>query len=1525
LICLPIYGLAQEHVCGSDILLQNKIDNDTAIQSIIDSKNSRIRYELSMLNPKKKGKVTQQLKSGSTGANFVIPVVVYIVHKGTAIGVDANITESRVTAQIDQLNSDFSNYGFQFCLARKQGANSLPGTGINPGIIRVNDTALSDHDMLNEETALKATSTLPNSKYLRIWVVNDIIGPSGQGVGGYGTFPGVGLPANDGIVMEYTLFGDHNSIVYAGATQGKVLTHEVGHWLDLYHTFQGGCPGTSSLPCDMQGDLCCDTPPVASPNSGCPSIGSINSCSGSSTDLTDNHMDYTYSDCHYNFTVNQESRMLAATSALRSILVSSSNLAYTDVGCTNGVIAAFYADNYNPCFGNSVTFTATSVPGATYSWDFGDGSGTILTGNPVSYTYSTSNSAFTVTLTVTSGTTVLSETEEVYVSTCTPIANEQGNWVFGYGMEINFSSGSPTPIGTAALASTPIQTLESAVSVSDQSGNLLFYTDGNTLWNNSYVVTATNLNPLPASPNSITSVNQIAYCPDPGNSNQFYVFVPPSSEDYFYNNADFRYFVVDAAGNLVSGPFLLTIPFGYGYSEAIGVVPHCNGEDFWVILHSDYTAATPRFFSYLVTSNGITNGNQTTPYSTVFSPDPATIPDISIPFTKAARDAGTNIEINRKGNKISLGGLWGQATIYDFDKSNGQVLNEVNTSSSHWFTTQTCFSPSGEYLYSTGTTNNYISKISKLKLDGTLIQEMAIYGRPWSIQLGPDNKIYLSGRGDNYNGNDFISCIPNPNEINSNFILEAVSFSQINANNSLNINSSILSSIPNMIDALPPSQVAMDFDYTITNCDEVSFDAVQCSPSYSWDFDDPNSGSDNTSSLENPTHIFSSSGTYNVVLTGAGQTIVKNILIDSLNFDIVGNTEVCTLCYGTLENYSTEINNNWIYDWTVTGGSILGFSNTHNIDVDWTNLPGTVELQVTDENGCTNTEIISVLEQSNCDPKIVIDNYYVRKFSSENDHNHYSIETIDEDAIVVGTIFPIGSTDDTDVHVQRLDNDGLVLWEYFYDLDGDERSFTQIVHNDRIVIAGLRRLNGGLWNTFILVLDANDGSIINNMMLEPVGTTTVNKPLDILYSGVSGGRYYIASRSFGVASILCLDLQLNFLWSRKINNTFTATAINEIDGQGVLLTSMYGINNGSLRGSSDILFDYSGTVLWQNNMSSPKDNFGTNAIYDAPNDRLIKIGGIGGRMITMTTFDDVSFGPPFLTKHQQINILATQDMLDDGFTAVYTKNIEINSTSDRIGIFGHSYGDIGYRSLFPYMIILDRNNLKILESHYTEVYNGSTWYDTHDWGLHYRHGIHSNPNGFTTWEEGFGFITYSNDKELPSENKINYSVHKVNLSGFTDSGCEIEFATDEVSLKLTKLGALTTTSQGFMSTPFVVTKNSIIHCIEAGCYELDKCVDCIYYSRSKFPKDEELVNRIEERNLTIYPNPTKHQLTIDFGQKLEVNMRLILMSIEGKIVWDENINGVEYHLLDVSTLPKGIYFIQIRGSEEEHLEKIIVQ
>jgi len=141
-------------------------------------------------------------------------------------------------------------------------------------------------EYFNEWLALGRYSRRGGARDLNLWST----GMTYSRFGGYARFPWEyqSTPAADGALLRYDLL-----------QSGKLVVHEVGHWLGLYHTFQGGCFGS--------GDGVSDTPAEASPASGCPT--GRDTCSSPGLDPIHNHMDYSSDNCRFLFTLGQIFRM----------------------------------------------------------------------------------------------------------------------------------------------------------------------------------------------------------------------------------------------------------------------------------------------------------------------------------------------------------------------------------------------------------------------------------------------------------------------------------------------------------------------------------------------------------------------------------------------------------------------------------------------------------------------------------------------------------------------------------------------------------------------------------------------------------------------------------------------------------------------------------------------------------------------------------------------------------------------------------------------------------------------------------------------------------------------------------------------------------------------------------------------------------------------------------------------------------------------------------------------------------------
>jgi hypothetical protein len=224
-------------------------------------------------------------------AQVTVPVVFHVV---TATDGTGDVSDAQINAQIAEMNEDYA------------GAEN-PGTAANTQFsftlqaVRhwANDSWFNDPDSAAGERALKSATHEGDSTTLNIWSTN-------TGYLGYATFPWwyAGDPELDGIIIQW---GSLPGGPITNYNEGKTASHESGHWLGLYHTFQGGCAAP--------GDEVSDTAPQSSPTEGCPE--GRDSCSGGGLDPIHNYMDYSYDSCYDQFTPGQASRMQDAWAAYR--------------------------------------------------------------------------------------------------------------------------------------------------------------------------------------------------------------------------------------------------------------------------------------------------------------------------------------------------------------------------------------------------------------------------------------------------------------------------------------------------------------------------------------------------------------------------------------------------------------------------------------------------------------------------------------------------------------------------------------------------------------------------------------------------------------------------------------------------------------------------------------------------------------------------------------------------------------------------------------------------------------------------------------------------------------------------------------------------------------------------------------------------------------------------------------------------------------------------------------------------------
>jgi len=197
----------------------------------------------------------------------------------------------------------------EFFLATED-PNGAPHSGITRRQTSV--SSFSDNDRV-KSSATGGTDPWPAERYLNMWVC-----PLGGGLLGYAQFPG-GPAATDGVVITYTAFGT-NGTAQAPFHLGRTATHEVGHYLNLYHIWGddgSGCGGTDEVD---------DTPNQGGGNTGVPTFPRISCNNGPNGDLYVNYMDYVNDPVMVMFTHGQAARMQACLDGPRASLGSSSSI-----------------------------------------------------------------------------------------------------------------------------------------------------------------------------------------------------------------------------------------------------------------------------------------------------------------------------------------------------------------------------------------------------------------------------------------------------------------------------------------------------------------------------------------------------------------------------------------------------------------------------------------------------------------------------------------------------------------------------------------------------------------------------------------------------------------------------------------------------------------------------------------------------------------------------------------------------------------------------------------------------------------------------------------------------------------------------------------------------------------------------------------------------------------------------------------------------------------------------------------------
>ena len=225
---------------------------------------------------------------GTTVIGGVIQVYVHVIRSSSGAG---DVSDTRIAQQLNVLNAAFASTGWSFDVVGTTRTNNDSWYTMTPG-----STA---------ESQAKAALRQGSADDLNVYLAN-----IGGGLLGWATFPSnyTSAPSKDGVVVLSASLPGGNAAPY---NLGDTATHEVGHWMGLYHTFQGGCARQTS-----GGDIVADTAAEKSPAYGCP-VGRDSCATLPDVDPIYNFMDYTDDACMVEFTRGQDTRIDSVFSAYR--------------------------------------------------------------------------------------------------------------------------------------------------------------------------------------------------------------------------------------------------------------------------------------------------------------------------------------------------------------------------------------------------------------------------------------------------------------------------------------------------------------------------------------------------------------------------------------------------------------------------------------------------------------------------------------------------------------------------------------------------------------------------------------------------------------------------------------------------------------------------------------------------------------------------------------------------------------------------------------------------------------------------------------------------------------------------------------------------------------------------------------------------------------------------------------------------------------------------------------------------------
>ena len=584
--------------------------------------------------------------------------------------------------------------------------------------------------------------------------------------------------------------------------------------------------------------------------------------------------------------------------------------------------------------------------------------------------------------------------------------NEANNWYFGENAGLNFSNDDPVPLLNGQL-----NTGEGCASISDTDGNLLFYTDGITVFNASHgaMPNGTELN------GDFSSTHSAIIIPKPNSSNIYYIFTSDDDGGEFglqYSEVDIT--LDSGSGDITANKnILLYTPI----TEKLTAIKHATLNEYWVISHK---YGNNEFLAYRVSENGV----DTEPIIS------ATGLDIPVSLNKGNTRGqikispdGTKLVVVRSAPAIENGGV----QLFDFNSSTGQISNPKDIPI--YFGTLSIqaygieFSPNSQILYVSSGVGIFQYDLTTSIIGEILISQHTVVTNTSSaygyggMQLGPNGKIYIA-EWDNL----YLHIINAPNNLGANCNYEEDGVYLAGKKSKL---------------GLPPFiQSFFLVGFQVENLCEDSSVEFTANISQSYDSIVWNFGDGNTSTNENPSHTFTTPGNYEVTLSVTSGT---DNSIETQTITVYEQPNVTPIvelrqCDDNSDGFSSfnlneatlEITSNSVNE-TITFHESL-FNAQNNISpitnsISYINEIATSDIvwaRVENSNNCYDTSQIHLTVSTTQIPNTFIRNFYQCDDGADNTDG---IATFNFSSVVseVLGLFPVGQQLDINFYRNQAD------------------------------------------------------------------------------------------------------------------------------------------------------------------------------------------------------------------------------------------------------------------------------------------------------------------------------------------------------------------------------------------------------------------------------------------------------------------------------------------------------------------------